>query len=40
VGALAYGGWAIADRLWTQRQTRLRPHPAVTARQAQALNQL
>ena len=24
VGALAYGGWALADRLWTKRTTRRR----------------
>jgi uncharacterized membrane protein YbhN (UPF0104 family) len=35
-GALAYGGWALADRFWTKRRTRL-PLPApVTARRAPA----
>jgi hypothetical protein len=37
VGALAYGGWAIADRLWTQRRTRLRHRASAIARQAPAL---
>ena len=40
LGALAYGGWALADRFWTQRRTEPRPHPAAPVRQAQALNQL
>jgi len=31
VGALAYGGWALADRFWTKRRTRLRPHALATA---------
>jgi uncharacterized membrane protein YbhN (UPF0104 family) len=37
VGALAYGGWALADRLWTKRRTRLRLRAAGTARRAPAL---
>jgi hypothetical protein len=35
-GALAYGGWALADRFWTRRTTRLRPRPSKTARKAPA----
>ena len=35
-GALAYGGWALADRFWTKRTTRLRPRPSKTARKAPA----
>jgi uncharacterized membrane protein YbhN (UPF0104 family) len=37
LGALAYGGWAVADRLWTKRKTRLRHRTAGTARRAPAL---
>jgi uncharacterized membrane protein YbhN (UPF0104 family) len=36
LGALAYGGWALADRLWTKRRTRLRPRLSGTARKAPA----
>jgi uncharacterized membrane protein YbhN (UPF0104 family) len=38
LGALGYGGWALADRFWTNRRTRLRPHALATARRAPALN--
>jgi uncharacterized membrane protein YbhN (UPF0104 family) len=37
VGALAYGGWALADRLWTKRRTGLRHRASGTARRAPAL---
>src|SRR5450755_3313618 len=37
LGALAYGGWALADRFWTKRRTRLRLRAPATARQAPAL---
>jgi len=37
LGALAYGGWALTDRLWTKRRTRLRLRAPATARQAPAL---
>lgn len=37
VGALAYGGWALADRFWTERRTRLRLHASGTARRAPVL---
>ncbi len=37
LGALAYAGWALADRLWTTRRTRLRALASATARQASAL---
>jgi uncharacterized membrane protein YbhN (UPF0104 family) len=37
VGALGYGGWALADRFWTKRRTRLRLGAARTARRATAL---
>lgn len=37
LGALAYGGWALADRLWTKRTTRLRLRASETARRATAL---
>ncbi|HEY5431709.1 MAG TPA: lysylphosphatidylglycerol synthase domain-containing protein [Solirubrobacteraceae bacterium] len=37
LGALAYGGWAIADRFRTKRRTRLRPRARGTARRAPAL---
>ena len=40
LGALAYGGWALADRLWTKRKTRLRLRAAATSRRAPALTQL
>ncbi|MEA2146043.1 MAG: hypothetical protein QOG59_1630 [Solirubrobacteraceae bacterium] len=40
LGALAYGGWALGDRVWTQRRTRLRVHPAPIGRPAPALHQL
>jgi hypothetical protein len=36
-GALAYGGWALAGRLWMRRGTRLRLRAAGTARRAPAL---
>jgi len=37
VGALAYGGWALADRLWTKRRTRLRLRAGATGHQTPAL---
>jgi uncharacterized membrane protein YbhN (UPF0104 family) len=37
VGALAYGGWALADRLWTTRKTRLRLRASTTRHQTPAL---
>jgi uncharacterized membrane protein YbhN (UPF0104 family) len=37
VGALAYGGWALADRLWTKRKTRLRLRAPATAPRAPVL---
>jgi hypothetical protein len=37
LGALAYGGWAVADRVWTKRKTRLRHRAAGTPRRAPAL---
>jgi uncharacterized membrane protein YbhN (UPF0104 family) len=37
VGALAYGGWALADRLWTKRTTRLRDRAFTTPRRAPTL---
>jgi hypothetical protein len=37
VGALAYGGWALGDRFWTTRRTRLPAHAASAARRAPAL---
>jgi hypothetical protein len=37
LGALAYGGWALADRFWTKRRTRLRLRAAPTARRAAAV---
>jgi uncharacterized membrane protein YbhN (UPF0104 family) len=37
LGALAYAGWALADRLWTKRRTRLRLRASGTARRAPAL---
>jgi hypothetical protein len=39
-GSLAYGGWALADRLWTRRTSRLRPCAARTGRREPALTQL
>ena len=33
-GALAYGAWALADRLWTKRRSRAALHASVTARRA------
>lgn len=38
VGALAYGSWALADRFWTKRRTRLRLRGSATARRAPALS--
>ncbi len=38
VGALAYGGWALADRFWTARKARLRVPAPGTARRAPALS--
>ncbi len=40
LGSLAYGGWALADRLWTKRKTRLRLRADGTPRRAPALTQL
>jgi hypothetical protein len=41
LGALGYAGWALADRLWTKRTTRLRRlHAPATARPAPALTRL
>jgi hypothetical protein len=37
LGALAYGGWALADRFWTKRRTRLRLRASGTARRAPVL---
>lgn len=37
LGALAYGGWALADRQWTARKTRLMLRATSTPRQAPAL---
>ncbi len=37
LGALGYGGWALADRLWTKRKTRLRYRASGTAPRAPAL---
>jgi hypothetical protein len=37
LGALGFGGWALADRLWTKRRTRLRSRAPGTARQSPAL---
>jgi uncharacterized membrane protein YbhN (UPF0104 family) len=37
LGALAYAGWALADRFWTKRRTRLRLRASGTARRAPAL---
>jgi hypothetical protein len=38
LGALGFGGWALADRLWTKRKTRLQLRGTATARQAPALS--
>jgi uncharacterized membrane protein YbhN (UPF0104 family) len=38
VGSLAYGGWALADRFWTKRRTRLRLGASKTARRTPALS--
>jgi len=38
VGALAYGGWALADRFWTTRKARLRVPAPGTAGRAPALS--
>lgn len=37
LGALGYAGWALADRFWTRRQTRLRLHASPTEQPAPAL---
>ena len=37
VGSLAYGGWALADRLWTSRNTKPRVPTPVTVHRAPAL---
>jgi uncharacterized membrane protein YbhN (UPF0104 family) len=37
VGALAYGGWALADRLWMKRRTRLRLRAFGTVHRAPTL---
>ncbi len=37
VGALGYGGWALADRFWTKRRTRFPLGVSGTARRAAAL---
>ncbi len=37
LGALAYAGWALADRFWTKRRTGLRPRAPATGRRAPAL---
>jgi uncharacterized membrane protein YbhN (UPF0104 family) len=38
LGALAYGGWALADRLWTKRTNRLRLRASETPHRAPALS--
>jgi len=38
LGALAYAGWALADRFWTKRRTRPPLRARATARQAPALS--
>jgi uncharacterized membrane protein YbhN (UPF0104 family) len=38
LGALGFGGWALADRLWTKRKTRLQVRAHATALQASALS--
>ncbi len=38
VGALGYGGWALADRYWTKRRAKLRLRAPARARQAPALS--
>jgi uncharacterized membrane protein YbhN (UPF0104 family) len=37
VGALAYGGWALADRFWAKRRTRMRLRASATGHQTPAL---
>ena len=37
LGALAYAGWALADRFWTKRTTRLRLRGSPTGHQTPAL---
>jgi uncharacterized membrane protein YbhN (UPF0104 family) len=37
VGALGYAGWALTDRIWTKRRTRLRLRASGRARRAPAL---
>jgi uncharacterized membrane protein YbhN (UPF0104 family) len=37
LGALAYGGWALADRLWTKRKARLRHRASGTTHRSPAL---
>jgi uncharacterized membrane protein YbhN (UPF0104 family) len=37
LGALGYAGWALTDRFWTKRKTRLRLRAPGTARQAPAM---
>jgi uncharacterized membrane protein YbhN (UPF0104 family) len=37
LGALGFGGWALADRIWTKRKTRLRARGRATTSQAPAL---
>ena len=37
LGALVYAGWALADRLWTKRQARLRPRASTTAHRTPAM---
>jgi uncharacterized membrane protein YbhN (UPF0104 family) len=38
LGALGYAGWALSDRLWTHRRTRLRRRVRGTDREAPALS--
>ena len=38
-GALAYGGWSLADRLWTKRRARLRLRASGAVHRAPALTQ-
>jgi uncharacterized membrane protein YbhN (UPF0104 family) len=37
LGALAYAGWALADRFWTKRKARQRPRSPATAHRSAAL---
>lgn len=37
LGALAYAGWALTDRLWTKRSASRRPRPPAKAPRALAL---